>query len=93
MKESKQMQKDKLKQLFIDELKPEFKAAVVWLMRWDMLPLAKVKAFLCFRYYHQEIEKTKLNGGLKYGDKKQAIAKVQERIPLSLRQIQNILKK
>lgn len=90
----KKQQEDKiLKQYFIGMVKPEFAQGVAWLLRWDMVPITRIKAFICRKLYCEALAQTKAETGLKYGDKKQAIAKVQEVVPLSQRQIENILKK
>lgn len=82
-----------IKQQFLDLASPEFRAGVQWLLRWDMVPIARIRAFLCRKLYYEALQRTKAQTGLKYGDKKQAIAEVQQSVPLSQRQIENILKK
>jgi hypothetical protein len=82
---------DNINQVFIEIVREDFKDCVQWLLRWDMIPKYKIKAFVVRHLYHKAIEATKKDG-LKYGDKKQAIAEVQSRVSLSSRQIYNILK-
>jgi hypothetical protein len=83
---------DKTNEAFLEIVRDDFKECVRWLLRWDMLPKYRIRAFVVRHLYHKAIEETKKEG-LKYGDKKQAIAQVQKKVPLSSSQIVNILKK
>lgn len=88
------MTEEQLKQtreLFLQEIPPENLAGAKWLLGRGMIKDCHIHAFLCQKFYNEELNKTK-ETGRKYGDKKQAIVAVQKRVPLSERRIKSIIK-
>lgn len=84
-----QQRKD-VRELFLATIRPDFKGCASFFIRYGLLTDAKICKFLAVHFYRIEIEATRANGG--YGDKKQALHRVQQRVPLSIRRIQTLIK-